>query len=338
MDIKFAANINFIQVFSCSFIDTKNPSTAIICESVLRLRDNLFSKTIASQPFSTSPTGGILNLGFNIFSNNPVNKVATDLINIDSTALALDKLGTYGGLWPVRVPKTNSPAFNSGNPNDFSPAQNGPIYGIRDRGAAERPVISNDTVSSCFGPITWWGNTYNGPGVYLDTAANANSLDSTGILVIEGLEASLANNGGVLQASANEPATFYWLDCTAGTVTDTGATFLPAVNGIYAAIAQTGTCSDTTDCISYNEVSLEENKAQSLVVYPNPTTGTIRILSRQGELPTSYRISDLQGRLIHVDELTEAGITMHNLPAGTYLVQFTWADGTHAVKRVVVAP
>jgi hypothetical protein len=250
----------------------------------------------------------------------------------------LEPLGYYGGNTPTRIPKPNSVALNSGNPNDFNPAQNGPIYGIRDRGAAERPVIINDTVSSCFGPVTWWGNTFTNPGVYRDTASNANSLDSTGVLVLTGLEAALINNGGLLTASANEPSTFQWINCSTGQVVGTGTTFLPAANGSYAAVATAGSCIDTTECVAYNEVSLEENRAQAVVVYPNPTSGTIRILLRQGELPTSYRISDLQGRLLGQGPLVEPTLHFQGMPLGTYLLHFTWKDGSQAVERILIAP
>jgi predicted outer membrane repeat protein len=339
-DIYFGPNAVFTQVISCSFIDAKNSSRAIYSSSVFRMRDNIFlfkSAYPPIEPFSTSPTGGILNLGFNIFSNNPVNKVATDLINIDSTALALDKLGTYGGLWPVRVPKTNSPAFNSGNPNDFSPAQNGPIYGIRDRGAAERPVITNDTISACFGPVTWWGNTFTNPGVYRDTASNANSLDSTGVLVLTGLEAALVNNGGLLTASANEPSTFQWINCSNGQVINTGATFLPAANGSYAAVATAGSCVDTTECVAYNEMSLDEQSTPRVVVYPNPTAGLLHVAVNGGAVTTGYVLLDLQGRVLRHGALNHNAINLYGLPAGVYLFRVNLEDGTQLVQRVLLA-
>jgi hypothetical protein len=276
--------------------------------------------------------------GYNIFSDNNPNSVTSDFTQVNSAQLALEPFGYYGGVTPTRIPKANSMALNSGNPNNFSPAQNGPIYGVRDRGAAERPVISNDTVWACFGPVTWWGNVYTSPGVYLDTVANSNTLDSTGILVIEGLVATLANNGGVLEATANDSANIYWLDCTAGAVVDTGATFLPITNGSYAAIAQSGTCFDTTNCISYNEVSLNEQPFTRVVVYPNPTSGTIRFLLRQGELPTSYRITDLQGRLLGQGPLVEPTLHFQGFPLGTYLLHFSWKNGSQEVERIFIAP
>jgi hypothetical protein len=308
------------------------------------LRNNIFftEPNKRSLTIYEGPLGGVwlpsASDGHNIFSDNNFHAGTNDLTLIDSVQLALEPLGYYGGITPTRIPKPNSVALNSGNPNNFSPAQNGPIYGVRDRGAAERPVITNDTVSACFGPVTWWGNTFTNPGVYRDTASNANSLDSTGVLVLTGLEAALVNNGGLLTAAANEPSIFQWINCNTGQVVNTGATFLPAANGSYAAVATAGSCVDTTECVAYNEVSLDENRAQSVVVYPNPTSGTIRILSRHGELPTSYRISDLQGRLLGQGPLVEPTLNFQGLPLGTYLLHFTWKDGSQAVERILIAP
>jgi hypothetical protein len=276
--------------------------------------------------------------GYNIFSDNNPNAIATDLTLIDSVQLALEPLGYYGGTTPTRIPKPNSVALNSGNPTDFSPAQNGPIYGIRDRGAAERPVITNDTVSACFGPVTWWGNTFTSPGVYRDTAANANSLDSTGVLVLTGLEASLTNTGGLLTASANESATFSWINCATNQVVDTGATFLPAANGSYAAVAAAGSCFDTTECIAYNEVGISELSEPRVVLYPNPTSGLLSLAVQGPAVPTHYAVLDLQGRVLRQASLQGSTLHLFGLPTGTYLVQIAFDNGTQVVKRVVVNP
>jgi hypothetical protein len=339
-----------IQITNNTFLfPTKPTSTQHSMEidlpipSLKNIRNNIFyakpnKKTIKVLQGSGPNLFPSVPGGYNIFSDNNFHAGPNDLKSKDSIQLALEPFGFYGGVTPTRIPKPTSVAFNSGFPNDFSPAQNGPIFGIRDRGAGERPVIINDTVSSCFGPVTWWGNTYTNPGVYQDTAANANSLDSAGFLVLTGMEAALVNNGGLLTASANEPSSFQWINCTTGQVVDTGTTFLPAANGSYAAVATAGSCVDTTDCAAYNEVSLEEQPTPHVVVYPNPTTGAVRILSQYGEMPVSYRLSDLQGRWLDQGPFKEPALDWRGLPKGTYLIYFTFRDGSHATERILIIP
>jgi hypothetical protein len=307
------------------------------------LRNNIFftEPNKRSLTIYEGPLGGVwlpsASDGHNIFSDNNFHAGTNDLTLIDSVQLALEPLGYYGGTTPTRIPKLNSVALNSGNPNNFNSAQNGPIYGIRDRGAAERPVIINDTVSACFGPVTWWGNTFTSPGVYRDTAANANSLDSTGVLVLTGLEASLTNTGGLLTASANESATFTWINCATNQVVDTGVTFLPAANGSYAAVATAGSCLDTTECVAYNEVGLSELLESRVVIYPNPTSGLLSLAVQGPAVPTHYAVLDLQGRVLRHTSFQGSTLHLFGLPSGTYLVQVAFDNGTQVVKRVVLA-
>jgi len=87
-----------------------------------------------------------VSLGHNIFSGtgHPF-RVTTDQNYITPQAISLKPLGYYGGNTLCQPPMPGSPALNAGNPNDFSPAQNGPVFGIRDCGAAEASVSSADT-------------------------------------------------------------------------------------------------------------------------------------------------------------------------------------------------
>lgn len=91
----------------------------------------------------------INSLGYNIFQNQTPGAISSDYQNVNSTQLALGPLQFNGGIGLTHLPDTNSLAVNRGNPMDFSPAQNGPIIGLRrDIGAAESAVapILGDTI------------------------------------------------------------------------------------------------------------------------------------------------------------------------------------------------
>jgi hypothetical protein len=148
----------------------------------------------------------------------------------------------------------------------------------------------------------------------------------------------LTNTGGLLTASANESATFSWINCATNQVVDTGATFLPAANGSYAAVAAAGSCFDTTECIAYNEVGISELSEPRVVLYPNPTSGLLSLAVQGPALPTSYAVLDLQGRLLRQASLQGSTLNLSGLPTGTYLVQIDFDNGTQVVKRVVVNP
>ncbi|TNE30147.1 MAG: T9SS type A sorting domain-containing protein [Bacteroidetes bacterium] len=280
-------------------------------------------------------------MGNNIFSDSSSFTVSSDQTNLDSTTLALEPLAMNGGLTPTMLPGPTSVALNAGNPTDFSDAQNGPIYGRRDIGAAERPVISYDTTSACT-PVNWWGNTYSTAGTYTDTAFNANSIDSVGVLILMRQDTSVYDLNGTLYASEQDTNTTYqWVDCTNNYAIITGATsrgFLPPANGSYAVILTNQNCVDTSSCISYNRFSISERSSTQdwLTFYPNPSSGTIHY-SFTGNAPTQVEVLDLSGRNITTFELDgESTLHLTNLVSGTYLLRWISNDGNIQVDRICV--
>ncbi|TNE30901.1 MAG: T9SS type A sorting domain-containing protein, partial [Bacteroidetes bacterium] len=246
-----------------------------------------------------------------------------------------------GGLTPTMLPGPTSVALNMGNPTDFSDAQNGPIYGRRDIGAAERPVISYDTTSACI-PVSWWGNTYSTAGTYLDTAYNANSIDSVGVLVLELQDTSVFDLDGTLYASEQDTNTTYqWVDCDNNYAVIVGATsrgFLPPANGNYAVILTNQNCVDTSSCISYNRFSISERSTTEdwLTFYPNPTSGVIHY-SFTGNAPMQVEVLDLSGRNVTTFELDgETTLQLPSLANGTYLLRWMGSQGEVQVDRICV--
>lgn len=275
--------------------------------------------------------------GYNILADSPSGAHSTDQTNFTS-ALNLEPLGMYGGTTPTMPPMTTSVAYNAGDPTKFQRAQNGPIYGRRDIGAAERRLISTDTALGC-GTVTFWGTTYNAPGTYYDTIYNTNSIDSVGILVLTGLDTSVVNNNGVLIAQDSNTATTYqWVDCNNGYAPVAGATsstFVPTVNGTYALILTNGTCSDTSSCQVYNEVSIEEQTKQSLHFYPNPASNQLTIVTH-GPLPNRLQIVDFTGRPVRSIQVENATVNLPAITGGVYLLQWVFEDGTIQVDRVII--
>ena len=53
--------------------------------------------------------------------------------------------------------------------------------------------------------------------------------------------------------------------------------FVPQNSGDYAVIVQNGTCTDTSECVSYSGLGENENRQAFIQVYPNPTTGIVQI-------------------------------------------------------------
>ncbi|KAB2805307.1 T9SS type A sorting domain-containing protein [Phaeocystidibacter luteus] len=284
--------------------------------------------------------GSFTSNGYNLFYLTPSWASTSDLVGVDTSIVALGPIQLNGGLTPTMMPDTNSPALNSGNPNDFSNAQNGAIFGRRDIGAAERPLIVYDTTVAC-GPVQWWGATYSNEGVYRDTLFNANSIDSVGILVLAAQDTGVYDLDGTLYSEETDTNTTYqWVDCSNNFTPIAGATsinFLPPSNGQYAVILTNQNCVDTSACYNYNRFSVPENSAGDawLTFYPNPTTGRITVNS-QGALPVAMDILDLSGNVLYQLSMEANAIQLPPLTQGVYLVVWKGETGEVQVDRIVI--
>ena len=120
--------------------------------------------------------------GYNIFSDSTVlNSVSTDQLNVDSTSLNLGSLSYNGGTTPTMAPMVPSVAIDAGDPLDLSDAQNLPIVGVREIGAAEActRTFKHDTITA-YDSYTWIdGNTYTQTdSSIVFTSVNAAGCDS----------------------------------------------------------------------------------------------------------------------------------------------------------------
>lgn len=279
---------------------------------------------------------------FNIFSNAPSYANANDQVNVDTATLDLEPISYYNGIMPIRVPGLNSPALNTGRIVDYSDAQNGPIFGRRDIGAAERQVIVYDTTYSC-DTASWWGTTYTSHGTYMDTAYNANTIDSVGVLVFERYQQNFTVSyiDTLLIAQAQDSGTTYqWIYCDGSNTPISGATdsiYQPTANGSYAVVLTNGNCIDTSACVAVTGIGLMEHNPQDQWVrfYPNPTSGILQVDS-DVEL-SSLQVFDLSGREVALYNMKgQTQISLHELKSGLYLLKWEDIDGRVQVDRVEV--
>lgn len=119
--------------------------------------------------------------GFNVF-NDSMNLVypVSDSLSLDSVSLNLAILGLYGGSTKTCIPLMGSAAMNTGDATDLSVPQNKPIFGIRDRGAAENNCNTvyfiTDSVCGFFTSIS--GKIWRTSGNYSDTITNGLGCDT----------------------------------------------------------------------------------------------------------------------------------------------------------------
>jgi hypothetical protein len=142
-------------------------------------------------------------------------------------------------------------------------------------------------------------------------------------LTINPLDASVTLNGNILISDLIGD-TYQWIDCGTNTAVSgaTSATFIPTANGDYAVVVTSGSCDDTSACVTYNSVGLNENNSQSVSVYPNPTQGNLTINLGTGFESGIIQITNAIGQVILVQEIDGVQTVDLNLEQtnGIYMV------------------
>ncbi len=152
-----------------------NSSVITITSSIVTENGSNGSGIFSSHP----PT--ITSNGYNIFSDIPTGVIGTDSTNITTAQLNLQVLAFNGGSTQTMLPAVGSIALDHGNPNDSSDAQNAPIVGTRNVGAAESCYASPSSinVTECSFYTVPSGNlSYTQSGIYKDTIITTCGADS----------------------------------------------------------------------------------------------------------------------------------------------------------------
>jgi sugar/nucleoside kinase (ribokinase family) len=118
---------------------------------------------------------------------------------------------------------------------------------------------------------------------------------------------------------------------------------LKSFNGNQKTSAASEASSTSNKCSAHlnREMSANSTEPESLHVYPNPTTGIIRIeLPESGERSTIFRVMDFMGKEVMPQQVLPAHDTallldLSALPTGVYLL-LREAEGTNtSVERIV---
>jgi hypothetical protein len=200
---------------------------------------------------------------------------------------------------------------------------------------------SIDAISAC-GPYTWVdGITYNASNsTAIYTYPNMAGCDSSVLLnlSINSVNTTVTRIGTTLTANQTGAA-YQWLNCSTG-IPISGAnsqSYIPSSSGDYAVIVTYNGCSDSSACYNINIVGLTENDfANKLIVYPNPTDGNFSIDLGETYQTASIRIIDVFGKEILSNTYNNCQLLNLKIevPAGVYLLMIE-SDDKKGVLRLI---
>ncbi|MFT4544089.1 MAG: hypothetical protein ACI9UR_000640 [Bacteroidia bacterium] len=157
-------------------------------------------------------------------------------------------------------------------------------------------------------------------------------------LFIHQVDTEVTQNSMALASNATE-SEFQWLDCEQNFSEITGevdSNFTAIDNGIYAVTIEQNGCVDTSACYAINRVGIVTfEQSMNMIVYPNPSDGTVFIDLSQGWQGGSINLYSINGSLNQSVSITGPKLKL-SLPttSGTYTIKAVAEDGSTLVKTV----
>ncbi len=162
---------------------------------------------------------------------------------------------------------------------------------------------------------------------------NAAGCDSvvTLDLTIESIDASVTLSGITMYALPGYDS-YQWYECTSNGFVlmsnETNDSISITANGDYTVIINSNNCSDSSDCVTVNNIGYRENSLEKFSLYPNPTQDIVKGERNRSSSPTvdyQLHIIDSHGKMIQRSNVDfKDGFILINLedyPAGVYQIR-----------------
>lgn len=170
------------------------------------------------------------------------------------------------------------------------------------------------------------GQVFNTSGTVTAIIPNAAGCDSviTINLTINTVDVTTSILDSVVTASANG-ASYQWINCTSNTVLvgDTNQSYTITDNDNYAVIVTQGNCSDTSTCVNFTTVGIEESVfGSTFKLYPNPASENVTIDFGE-EDAVNVLVTDVTGKVVFsIDGILDTQVNLNtiSLNKGLYFV------------------
>ncbi len=181
------------------------------------------------------------------------------------------------------------------------------------------------------------GETVTAPGVYTDTLLLPGHCDSIIVttLTVKQVNITVIRSGDTLIADA-ENVSYLWLDCSTDQPIPNGNSkaIMPGQTGNYRVVITQNGCSDTSDCVAYSPLGVQNRTSGEIQVYPNPARSQVYI-SSTGKLQVT--ISGIDGRQL-LKASAPGKIGLGHLAPGIYLLRVQDTQGAVLkTEKLVIA-
>jgi hypothetical protein len=298
----------------------------------------------------------LLNAEDNFFILQTQPEIRVSYANCSNAVMQVEAMNTNNATWSIATPMN---LINSStNPTSFSNGSTGytTISGDFD---GNLNIIYTDFVfvncnaqtsevyeSICEGESTTFnGNQYTDAGDYTDTLVNAQGCDSlvTLHLTVNQNSNSISvnpSNGAQLMSSL-PGLTYQWINCATNMniPNATNANFTVTQNGTYAVVSTDAQgCTGTSNCITINNIGIEENAQVLFNVSPNPVIHQLEVTFSE-TFSGTIEIYEVNGKKIFTTNIENQSKYLMNLnaPQGVYFMHvIDNFNGTKTVRIVKI--
>ena len=183
--------------------------------------------------------------------------------------------------------------------------------------------------------------TITSPTQHISTLLSSTGCDSViqTNLAITTLNTSISIfDSTIVSLSLVSGLQYQWLDCTNSNIQITGATdqsFSPSNYGSYSLELTSGLCIDTSNCIIYELVFIENLIPDTFKVFPNPFVRDITF-DFSGESIT-IELFSIEGALIHrvIGILPQTKVNLEKLQSGTYFLKIRSNENSTGILKII---
>jgi hypothetical protein len=151
----------------------------------------------------------------------------------------------------------------------------------------------------------------------------------------------LTTSVNALTITANlSGGTYQWIECPGfnALTGETSQSFTATQNGDYAVIiTDANGCTDTSNCVTINDVSISSLDKNSFKIYPNPATNKVFIEANENYINASISIKDSKGAEVFNSTLTStvSNYDISKLENGVYFLEIESREG-RLIHKIVV--
>lgn len=189
------------------------------------------------------------------------------------------------------------------------------------------------------------GQTYSQTGDYVTTYNSVQGCDSvvTLHLVVEQINNVISlnpANGQQLVSSNTSGLTYQWINCVTGTSIQgaTNSSYTLTQNGTFGVISTNANgCSDTSNCITINNIGISEFALTGFAVAPNPVINEMKLTFEEA-FSGNLTIVDVAGKIVfEAVVLGQKEIQVpFTAPKGIYFVNAKGENGQKSVRIVKI--